>query len=44
MQTKPVQEEICPVCGKKIEKNRESVLKECCSDQWIKQQIDNCYF
>ncbi|WP_169713563.1 hypothetical protein [Paludifilum halophilum] len=38
------QQDVCRECGTRIEESRESVLKECCSDQWIKQQIDHCYF
>lgn len=37
-------ERICPGCGQNInEKNHENALESCCSDQWIKQQIDLCY-
>ncbi|MDR6225215.1 hypothetical protein [Desmospora profundinema] len=43
MHTKPAQYEVCHVCGSKIEENQEAVLNECCSNQWIKQQIDNSY-
>ncbi|WP_281242003.1 hypothetical protein [Marininema mesophilum] len=37
------QKEVCPVCGQPIEENRDTKLNECCSAQWIKQQIDNSY-
>ncbi|GGE13103.1 hypothetical protein GCM10011571_13140 [Marinithermofilum abyssi] len=34
---------ICQVCGSEIKESKDSVLKECCSNQWVKQQIDFMY-
>ncbi|SIS62390.1 hypothetical protein SAMN05421790_103143 [Kroppenstedtia eburnea] len=43
MHTNPQTQDVCPVCGSTIEDNREVALSECCSNHWVKQQIDNCY-
>ncbi|MCS1350739.1 hypothetical protein [Mechercharimyces sp. CAU 1602] len=34
----------CPHCGKQIAKESETKLNDCCSQYWIKQQLDNCYW
>ncbi|MFC4076863.1 hypothetical protein [Salinithrix halophila] len=36
-------QEVCQVCGEPIEENRETKLNDCCSNQWIMQQINNSY-